>query len=304
MFRVVFLMFLLSGCTLIIANNPEELGRVEWLRDLEEASQIASKEKKPILILFQEIPGCLTCKTYGKVVLSHPLIVETIETYFVPVAIYNNRTGKDASVLAYYREPSWNNPVVRIVSDDKSDLVPRLNGNYTPSGLVAYLIHGMKKAGYPIPDYLPRLSDELAANEKGVEKNPSIINLETIIKEGEKTNCADQLYFSNEKQKNKAQNTLGQDKVKKAEAFRLDEEPKYYLSKTDYRLVPMSAIQSVKINALIGQGKSPLHLLSPRQQMMYHFIQKSNSQKWVSKINDDDWQEKMYQAWDELGCRA
>jgi hypothetical protein len=66
----------------------------------------------------------------------------------------------------------------------------------------------------------------------------------------------------------------------------------------------MSPIQTVKINALIGQGKSPLHLLSPRQQMMYHFIQKNNSQKLISKINDEDWQAKMFKAWDEQGSRA
>jgi copper chaperone CopZ len=343
MFRLVFFIFLLSGITTLIANNPEELGKVRWHRDLEEATQIAAKEKKPILILFQEIPGCLTCKTYGKVVLSHPLIVETIETYFVPLAIYNNRNGKDASVLAYYREPSWNNPVVRIVGQDKSDLLPRLNGNYTPSGLVNYLINGMTKAGYPIPNYLPLLHEELSAMERGVKKttlsmycfwtgekelgkidgvvqteagfmdrrevvnvyyDPEIVSLSEILIEGQKSQCADRAYVSDEYEKGAAKTALGADKVTIAGLFKMDKEPKYYLSKTDFQWIPMSPIQAVKMNALIGQGKSPLHLLSPRQQLMHHYLQKNKSVKWLSKINDQDWEAKMYQAWEELGYRA
>ena len=44
-----------------------------------------------------------------------PLIAEAIETYFIPVAIYNNKGGHDAAVLQKYNEPAWNNPVFRIV---------------------------------------------------------------------------------------------------------------------------------------------------------------------------------------------
>ncbi|MCB0687383.1 MAG: thioredoxin family protein [Saprospiraceae bacterium] len=168
--QTIFFLALLSHVALHASSNPEELGEVNWLRDLTEAQQVAKQQNKPILILFQEIPGCLTCRTYGRVVLSHPLIVETIETYFVPLAIYNNRKGKDEQVLSYYNEPSWNNPVVRMVNADKSMLQPRLNGDYTPSGLVSYLMSGMKKAGFPIPAYLPLLQEELSAVENGVEK--------------------------------------------------------------------------------------------------------------------------------------
>ncbi|MCB0669212.1 MAG: thioredoxin family protein [Saprospiraceae bacterium] len=344
MFRVSFLIMALCTASLVAANpNPEELGKVSWHRNLTEAQQIAKEKNKPILILFQEIPGCLTCRTYGREVLSHPLIVETIETYFVPLAIYNNRRGNDAEVLSYYNEPSWNNPVVRLVNADKSDVQPRLNGNYTPSGLVKYLIAGMKKKGYSIPEYLPILYTELAANEKGIEKttlsmycfwtgekelgkiegvvqteagfmdhhevvnvyyDPSIVSLEEILDEGKRTSCADQAYVNQENERKKAGKTLGTSNVKNASTFRPDKEPKYYLSKTGYRLVPMSPTQAVKINVLIGQGKSPFHLLSPRQQMMYNHLQKDKSVRWASEVNDNKWQEKMFKAWDDLGSRA
>lgn len=38
-------------------TNPVELGRVAWLRNFDQAHAAAAKSKKPILLLFQEVPG-------------------------------------------------------------------------------------------------------------------------------------------------------------------------------------------------------------------------------------------------------
>lgn len=38
-------------------GNPVELGQVKWLRNFDEGKAHAKKEKKPILIMFQEVPG-------------------------------------------------------------------------------------------------------------------------------------------------------------------------------------------------------------------------------------------------------
>lgn len=35
----------------------EELGTVKWTRDIAAAKKLAKKKSKPILVLFQEIPG-------------------------------------------------------------------------------------------------------------------------------------------------------------------------------------------------------------------------------------------------------
>ena len=77
-------------CTSLFAQQPIELGKVDWLRDMDLAQKQAKEDNKPIFLLFQEVPGCSTCQRYGKQVLSHPLIVEAIETCFVPLAIHNN----------------------------------------------------------------------------------------------------------------------------------------------------------------------------------------------------------------------
>ena len=89
-------------------NQSEELGKVSWYRNYEEAVALAKKEDKSVLILFQEVPGCMTCRNYGQNVLSHPLMVDAIEHLFVPLAIYNNKKGKDDKVLKQFGEPAWN----------------------------------------------------------------------------------------------------------------------------------------------------------------------------------------------------
>ncbi len=39
------------------SNSPVEIGLVNWNRDLEKAKIESAKSKKPILVLFQEVPG-------------------------------------------------------------------------------------------------------------------------------------------------------------------------------------------------------------------------------------------------------
>lgn len=94
-----------------------ELGKIQWGRDLDHALVAAQISGKPVFVLFQEVPGCQTCVSFGEQVLSHPLIVEVIETAFEPVFVYNNKSGKHAEILRRYGEPAWNNPVA-------SNLIP------------------------------------------------------------------------------------------------------------------------------------------------------------------------------------
>ena len=38
-------------------NQRVELGRVHWMRDIEQAKGVSKKTGKPIFMLFQEVPG-------------------------------------------------------------------------------------------------------------------------------------------------------------------------------------------------------------------------------------------------------
>lgn len=58
-------------------KQAQELGKVAWYRDFDQAISLSKKQSKPVFILFQEVPGCLSCRNYGKAVLSNAVIVET-----------------------------------------------------------------------------------------------------------------------------------------------------------------------------------------------------------------------------------
>lgn len=56
-------------------REHRELGDVMWLRDHDRGLALAAEQNKPVLLLFQEVPGCSTCVRFGQDVLTHPLVV-------------------------------------------------------------------------------------------------------------------------------------------------------------------------------------------------------------------------------------
>jgi len=142
------------------ANNPVELGKVSWYRDISVAEQQSKKTGLPILVLFQEVPGKSTSKGFGTTALSHPMIVDAIEQFFIPVAIYNNKRGKDFQSCRSFGEATWNDPVVRIINSDRNMLAPRM-ARYNMTELVDGIIQAMHKSGIQAPDYLSLLKDNI-----------------------------------------------------------------------------------------------------------------------------------------------
>lgn len=307
-------------------NQPEELGKVQWHRDLNAAINLAEKEQKNILILFQEVPGCMTCRNYGNNVLSHPLIVEAIETLFIPVAIYNNKKGRDAEVLKYFNEPSWNNPVVRIVNTQKQNTVPRLGNDYSANTLVQRMLQALDLNNQVAPAYLELLSQELSAQRTGTEEatfamycfwtgekelgsidgvvstkagfmdrkevvqvayNPNVIDYETLLKKAQNARCASHVFTENAEQKAAAQKVVATAKVSNESTFRADNDPKYYLGRTHYKYVPMTSLQAARANVLIAKGQSPNTVLSSGQIALANFIQKNPKLKWEVVIDKD-----------------
>lgn len=308
------------------ADPPEELGKVEWLRDFEQGLKQSAATDKPIFLLFQEVPGCMTCQRYGSQVLSHPLIVDAIEELFIPVAVYNNKGGKDAEVLKYYEEPSWNNPVVRIVDENRLDIMPRLSGAYTPLGVVQHMIFALERRQIAVPVYLQLLYEELQSEQTGTEKatlsmycfwtgekqlgqidgvlsteagfmdgrevvqltyDPSLISFEDLVEQGMEVRCADNIYTHTEQQQKSASKVLSKGQIRQASSFRPDRAPKYYLSHTFYRAVPMTALQAARANALVGSGKSPETVLSPGQIRWANQMKNKKSSDWPNRIGED-----------------
>jgi hypothetical protein len=279
------------------SGNPEELGKVKWIRDLDAGQAEAKKTGKPILILFQEVPGCSNCTRYGNTTLSHPLIVEAIETHFVPVCIYNNREGKDAEALKRFGEPSWNNPVVRIVRSDFQDIVLRMP-NFRSS---LPLVNGMRRAldliGTETPRYLELLEEELAAREAGLQVAtfsmycfwtgegafgalPGVIETQPGFQDGKEVV---KIWFdpavTNKAELERQTRPKNFTACAKNDGFRTDSEPKYYLAQTDYRFIPMTTLQACRANSLMGNRKVPDEVLSPRQLSLLQEIRRDQGKK-------------------------
>lgn len=276
------MLIFLFPIVIMAQNNPIELGDVHWLRSMEEAQGKSKKEGKPILILFQEIPGCLTCRNYGSQVLTDPLLVEAIENYFIPLAIYNNKGGADAEILKRYNEPAWNNPVVRIVDAGGTDLTSRLSGNYTLAGLSGMMTYVLVKRKGKAPAFLQLLTDELTAQQKGtatatytmycfwtgealfgkingvikttagfqggkevvvVEYDPAIISHSALDKIALNQKCT----------------------LSAGGSFRADTTPKYYLSNSRYKSIPMTELQKCRVNSALAEKQDPRVFLSEKQ---------------------------------------
>ncbi len=142
-----------------VLNNPVEVGDVRWGRDLDAAFEHSAKTGKPVLVLFQEIPGCAGVQEFGREVLTNPLLVEAIENEFFPVLVYNNRKGGlDEKYLKRFQEPAWNYQVIRFLDAEGRDIIPRKDRIWTTSGVASRMIEALKTANRPVPPYLKSLT--------------------------------------------------------------------------------------------------------------------------------------------------
>ncbi len=129
--------------------------------------------------------------------------------------------------------------------------------------------------------------------------NPATIDLEEIVAHGAGVKCGDAVYTYDESQRRKARKKLDASRVRESKTFRIDSEPKYYLSKTNYQYLPMSPMQATKANALVGQRQDPSPVFSPRQlEILQHLIHKGT--KGASLIHAKDWQEEFYKLWSKV----
>ncbi len=266
-------------------SQDRELGKVSWYRDEQQALKLAKAQSKPVLILFQEVPGCATCVNYGTNVLSHPLMVEAIENLFIPLAIFNNKGGKDKQTLQRYGEPSWNNPVVRIVNEYGADIVSRVGGDYSSVGLYKTMIKALKAEGKPTPEYMELLGQELTSLRKGSVKEtyfqmycfwsgekhfgakegvlatePGFMGGHEVVKvKYDERIIAENQLISYAKSANCTP-------VGKNGSYRLAaKDDKYYLQHTNYKYLPLTELQKIKINTALGSRKSAKRYLSPQQ---------------------------------------
>lgn len=263
------------------ALERPELGDVTWHRDLDAARALAKKTGRPLLVLFDEVPGCQTCVRYGQVVLREPLIVEAAETSFVPVAVFNNEGGADREWLKRFGEPAWNNPVVRIVDPGSLEpLAPRLSGDYSRRGLVETMKVALQKAGREVPGYLDLLATELSAvrtktahfsmycfwsGEVCLGRLNGVVHTRAGFAEGkEVVEVRYDAARTSEAELERAAKACGE--PLDTARFRFSpSDDKYQLRRSPLKKVDLTPLQQTRVNAALGEGEDPRPLLSPRQ---------------------------------------
>jgi hypothetical protein len=280
----------------------------------------------PVFALFQEVPGCDTCVSYGTRVLSHPLIAEAVETLFVPLAVFNNGAGGDREALERFGEPAWNNPVVRIVDSEGRGLVKRLAGDYTIAGTAGAMIEALQKADRDVPFYLEAVRAENApftrpekaifsmfcfwsgeidlgriegvvSTRSGFVKgreavevkfDPSVVTFEGLLEQAERIRCAERVFALDDTQWDTARRVLPGGKVERAAGFRADRQVKYYMSKTAYRFIPLTPVQAIRVNRALYEGLDPAAFLSNRQRAMLDFVERHPGLGWPDRTLDED----------------
>lgn len=158
--KTLSLCFCLLTLPLIGRSADVEVGKVEWGRDLEAAYATSEKSGKPVLVLFQEVPGCSGCKKFGKEVLSDPEMVKAIESEFEPVVVYNNRPGPDAEILKSFGEPAWNYQVIRFLDPKGEDIIPRKDRVWTRKALALRMVEALTEVERKVPNSLSMLAED------------------------------------------------------------------------------------------------------------------------------------------------
>lgn len=295
-------------------REHRELGEVAWLRDYDRGLTLAAEQGRPVLLLFQEIPGCSTCVNFGQDVLTHPLMVEMIADRFVPVAIFNNHPGADAEILRRYDEPSWNNPVVRFLGPDGAELLPKLAERYDALGLHDKITAVVEMLGEDVPGYFRLLGRDLLveyglskcvtfttpcfwSGETSLAQHPAVITTDAGWVDGEE---AVQVHFD-------PRMTSRQDLDAYAHAegfsptgsagFTVDSEPQFYLRKSPARHLPLTPAQRTQINLSVPYRNSLGELLSPQQSawLADPRLQRSNG--------DEVYRQDIRQSWPALAAQ-
>ncbi len=285
-------------------NNPVELGKIKWFRNYSEAIQKAQEEDKAIFLLFQEVPGCATCRNYGQNVLSNGLLVDAIENEFIPLAIYNNKGGHDKEVLELYNEPSWNNPVVRILNKNGDNLINRISGDYSIQAVTHGMLTALKKQKKEIPGYLNILNEENTAKQKNLseeyykmycfwsgeghlggqegvlETSPGFMNGYEVVKV---------IYDEKKLSKKKLDSYAKEASCTPVQSskFREDKDPQYYLKRTIYKHLPLTSMQRTKMNSALASNKDPELFLSPKQLEWLQNIKTSKKENYPLRYTRD-----------------
>jgi hypothetical protein len=223
--------------------------------------------------------------------MSYPLLVETIETEFVPLLIHNNKSGIDAKLLKKFGEPSWNNPVVRFLDKDAQDVIPRKDRVWSTVGIAGRMAAALKAAKRPIPFYFDAFLrstqkapatatfamfcywegeaklgsiDGVLSTRSGwqsglevvtVHYDPTVVDYRQLVKTAQSFSCASKIFAHDSNQLKIATELAGDQAtmLPKNQPTRdaKASDQKYYLAHTPLIHLPLTEVQATKLNAAV-----------------------------------------------------
>ena len=189
--------------------------------------------------------------------------------------------------------------------------------------LARTLVRALEKADRPVPAYLDLLDDELSVDRAKIEKatfamhcfwegegalaavpgvvltrpgfvedrevvevrfDPTRIPYEELLRRAKAMECATTVYTRSNAQQRIAARVHPDAAKRTDEPIRIDRAPKYWLSRTPIRHVPMTELQAGRVNAAIGNEKDPVALLSSSQRALLEILLKNPDAEWKSAI--------------------
>ena len=256
-------------------------------------------------------------------VLAQPLMAPAIEEAFVPVAIYNNKKGKDAKILARYREPSWNNPVVRFVDRDGKDLIPRKDRVWDLNGIARRSVAALAKVKRPVP---PLLEMAVTISAKKTERaafamhcfwqgeaalgalagvastraawigkheivevvfDPERLAFGKLLAAAKKLDCTRRVWADGEAELAAASKLLGADRVAPLADQKVraakPSDDKHALRRSAYAKLELLPIQQTRVNAALAQKRDARPWLTPKQRNALEALRRSNEDRRVKK---------------------
>ena len=245
------------------------------------------------------------------------MVVGAAETEFVPVAVYNNVEGQDAVVLRKFREPAWNNPVLRFLHADETDIIPRKEGEYTTAFVLPRMVAALERAKRPVPAYLKLALAEAVPGKpevatfamfcywEGEAKLGAIdgvistrigelhgsevvevlfdadkVDYKTLVVNAREMKCATKVFARNESQLKTAKAVVEDNAVLSNHAVDARTQQQYHLAYyPNYHYLPLTASQATKVNAALASKKPPDEFLSPWQIELYKRLTKLSAEQ-------------------------
>jgi hypothetical protein len=203
--------------------------------------------------------------------------------------------------------------VVRIIDEAGTNLVKRVSGNYSQKGLYQAMEAALIKSGKEVPEFMQLLKQDIGAVEVGTKEatfkmycfwsgESHLGNADGVVAteagfmngyEVVKVNYDPEVISETELETYAKEAQCS--KVSSEGKFRKDKDPQYYLKHSDFKYLPLTAIQKTKINSALKNREDGRVYLSPTQLKWLEDLGRYNPKK--KSFYDEDF----LVGWEKMG---